>query len=254
MSFFLFGILLLSCTISKNDTEKPGKQDNPEENVVMTMEDSIRRHVESQLSIQGTEEYGLEMYEAECTGDESIDRVITVNLLDRALKEAIASGDVAKRAEMGYMGLFNYIIFQDGASGTLSKPIPIPSSPQAALHVEFDHIVSNRYNDIMVDYRIRNSGFRAFFSVANGHTIQVFQAQQFDGLGTDNPIGFIFEYREGRGTLAKEILVYKATFENPAFTDPDKVYSFTPERTSTGELERRWFFRPKEYKYFTDQN
>ncbi|MCH2225978.1 MAG: hypothetical protein MK066_14515 [Crocinitomicaceae bacterium] len=216
-------------------------------------EELIRNYVYKSLEISDDEKITIETFEADCNGDDSLDIVITVNLLDRALKEAIKSNSIAKRAELGYMGRFNYMIYMDGASRSLSKAIAIPSSPHGKLAVSFENIRTEHYKDILIDFRIRNSGFREFYSVVNEIPRRVLQVKLFDGLGDSTYEGYTIGYKPGRYSLAKDVIVYKGTFDNPTFDDPLGSYQFTPEITATQEIDRQWFFNDGQFKYFTDK-
>lgn len=218
--------------------------------VQLSQEESIVRYIESALRIPATEKYSYKTYESDCDGDPHLDLVITVNLLQRALDEAKTSGNIAKRASVGYMGNYNFVIYMDGMTQKFSQPLPIASSPHAELEVSFERIVKDNYNDIMVDYRVRNSGFRDFFTVVNKYPNRTLQLKCFDGIGDPETESFFFEYEQGSG-VAKNVLMYKGTFENITPKDPMEVYSFKPKVTSTGELERKWFYSPQARKFYT---
>lgn len=252
--FYLLVIpaLLMAC----NETPAPAPvESTPEQTTVPTEKlskrDQLKLHTESVLRILGNEKYEYAFYEAECTGDDSVDIILTVNLLDRALNEAIASNNVAKRAEMGYIGRFNYIAFMDGATQEISDPIVIPSSPHAQLSVSFEPIVAAHKNDILVDYRIRNSGFREFITIYNATPKRILQLKQFDGLGDKKTEAYVFKYQPGTYSSAQDVLVYKAKLEDVTINDPLEIYSIDPVITPTNELERTWYFNRSQLKYFT---
>lgn len=257
--YFLFAAsFLVACTSEETidetvdettQTEQPVKDSGPK----LSKEESLVRHIEASLEIPATEKYDYEIFKEDCNGDGQIDWVVTVNLLDRAINEAIESERVAKRAAMGYMGRYNYIVYVDGISESMTAPLVIPSSPHAALKVSFENITSDGKKDIMVDYRIRNSGFREFLSVVNNVPKRILQLKIFDGVGSVTPEAYHVEFAPGSFSLAKDIIVYKGTFENREFEDPLAVYDFTPEITSTNELERKWFYGEQMKKYFTQK-
>lgn len=217
-----------------------------------SIEEKIIRHIEGSLSIPGTEKYTYTIYKENLNGDDSLDYVITVNRLEFALQEAIESNNVAKRAEMGYMGNYNYYFYMDGLSKEISPAIAVPSSPYAELEVTFEHIKTEAYYDFMVDFRIRNSKFRRFYTVLKNLPQQTFEAKIFDRLGETNPEAFVIDYEPGSFSLAKNILVYKATLENVTINSVNDVYSINPKTTSTGKLDRKWYFSDPKNKYFTE--
>ena len=250
--FILTALLIAGCNDSPEETgsDKTNGEDSVAE---MTTDELIVRKIESALSIPATENYTYKVYREHLNGDDSLDYIISVNRLEKALNDAIESGQVAKRAEIGYMGNFNYFFYMDGSSKAMTTPIPVPSSPHAELRVTFDNIVTEGYKDVMVDFRIRNSCFRRFYTVVGETPRQDFEMKIYDGLGTDDREAYVMEYEPGTYSLAKDILIYKANLEAIEITDPMEVYSLDPEITKTDVLDRRWFFNGNETKYFTEK-
>ena len=247
---FLSVLFLFSCTSSPELDEVP---DSQEDEVEMNDADFIRRHIEGTLRIPATEEYDLKMYQENLNGDDIPDYIITVNRLQLALNEAIESGNIAKRAEIGYMGNYNYIFYMNGANRTMSSPIPVPSSPHAKLRVTFEKIRSEAYFDVMVDFRIRNSGWRRFFTILRDTPRQTFEMKCFDGLGTNQREAYSVEFNRGTYSLAKDIWVYKADLEEMSFDDPMGIYTADPTITPSTQLDRKWFFNDNELKYYTEK-
>ncbi|MDG1148239.1 MAG: hypothetical protein P8N52_08050 [Crocinitomicaceae bacterium] len=241
---------LLACTDRKNKTPELS---SVKEKKAPTVEVLIVRQIEGNLSIPATEDYSYTIYSEELNGDDSLDYIVTVNRLDFALNKAIEKGNTAQRAEMGYIGKYNFIFYMDGASKKITQAIPVPSSPHGILEVSFENIKTEAYKDILVDFKIRNSKFRRYFSVTNKIPLQTFETLIFDGLGTDNNTAYHIEYGSGSYSLSKDILVYKADLEDIEFKHPNDIYSANPKISSTGELERLWFFNDYQNKYFTQK-
>ena len=250
----LIGLLLFSVSCTEPEKKESDFFDNIEnkEPEYKSIDEKITRHIESNLRIPATEKYSYTIYKNELNGDDSLDYVITVNRLEFALQEAIESGKVVKRAEMGYMGNYNYYFYMDGLSKEISGSIPVPSSPYAELEVEFHNIKTEAYKDFTIDFRIINSKFRRFYTVINRIPRQTFEAKIFDGLGDSNPEAFVIDYAQGSFTLAKDILVFKGTLENVKINSANDVYSVHPKITSTGKLDRKWYFSDAKNKYFTE--
>lgn len=243
-------LLIISCTESvPEDLVEPEVIDQTQ----LSDEELIKRNVESRLSIKGNEDYSLNVFEGKINGDETPDKVITVNLLDRALKEAIESGNVVKRAELGYMGSYNYLFFMDGDTKEITEPIAVASSPHAKLNVHFENVRTDAYQDIMVDFRVRNSCFRRFYTMINNQPRQTFEMKIFDGLGTSITEAYYPRFEKGSYSLAKDIVVYKGILEDMTFDDPMGIYSANPEIKETNVVERRWFYNDHERKYFTEK-
>lgn len=250
----LIGLLLFAVSCTEPEKKESDFFDNIEnkEPEYKSIDEKIIRHIEGDLRIPGTEKYSYTIYKDNLNGDDSLDYIITVNRLEFALQEAIESGKVAKRAEMGYMGNYNYYFYMDGLTKEISASIAVPSSPYAELEVDFHTIKTEAYKDFTIDFRIINSKFRRFYTVINSIPRQTFEAKIFDGLGGSNPEAFVVEYAPGSFSLAKDILVYKGTLEKVTINSVNDVYSIHPKITSTGILERKWYFSDPKNKYFTE--
>lgn len=249
--WFLLLLVLTACTETPQEEENSTTDNEPAEE--LSDEEFLRRHIEGVLRIPATEEYSFKVYKSRLDGDDIEDYIVTVNRLQFALNEAIESGNVAKRAEIGYMGNYNFIFYMNGANRNTAPPVVVPSSPHADLRVTFEKIRSEAYFDVLVDFRIRNSGWRRFFTLIRDRPVQTFEMKVFDGLGTPQTEAYSVAFDKGSYSLAKDILVYKATLENMEFDDPMGVYTADPEITPTQILDRRWFFNDHEQKYFTEK-
>lgn len=253
-SKLLFGLFLVlfSCTEPvKKESEFFDLIENKEPEF-KTVEEKIIRHIEGNLGIPRTEKYNFAIHKSNLNGDDSLDYIITVNRLEFALDEAIRSGNVAKRAEMGYMGNFNYYFYMDGLTKEISTAIPVPSSPYAELEVNFNPIKTDAYNDFTVDFRIRNSKFRRFYTIINSLPRQTFETKIFDGLGESETEAYIVKYEPGTFTLAKDIVIFKGKLAHVKVNSPNEVYDINPEISETGVLDRRWYFSDAQNKYFTE--
>jgi len=246
--FLIITISFFSCK-EKEEVDEPTKL---VENKIPTdlTKAEILRHIEGQLKILGNEKYSYEIYEAQLNTDDSLDKIITVNLLDRAINEAIESGRVAKRAEVGYIGNFNYIFYIDGMNKAITSAIAIPSSPQAELKISFENIISEANNDFTIDLRIKNSCFRRFYMIENSVPAQVSETEIFTDYGMENEQAYFVEYEPGTHSLAKNIVIYKGIAEKISFGNPDDIYSTEIDIQPTKELVRRWYYSPQYQKYY----
>ncbi len=248
---WLFSLLLVaSCgeTSRENDDVLPEKKELADTG---PLDERAKRHVESNLGITATEEYTLEIFRENLDGDDKEDAIITVNRLQFAIDEAVRNGNVAKRSELGFMGNYNYIFYYDGALNKISPPIAIPSTPHKLLNVRFEHISSEDYKDILIDFRIRNSSFKDIYTVSNHTPRRIFQWKNFDGLGSTTKEAYVFEFKPGTTGFQKDILIYKATFQDPK-GDFD-VMTFEPQLTPSNQLEHRFFYVAQQGKYATEK-
>ena len=253
MKYIYFSLALL-LVFACSEEQTTGTDESVDQEVVEeTLEQKLVRHVEGNLSILGTEKYTYQIYSEYLNGDDSIDYIITVNRLEKALDEAIESGNTAKRAELGYMGNYNYFFYMDGASKTITTAIPVPSSPYTELSIGFANIRTEAYKDFMIDFRVRNSCFRRFYTVMKTIPAQTFETKIFDFLGEENVEAYSVSFQEGSYSLAKDIYVYKANIENITINSPNDVYKAQPKITPTDQLERKWFFNEQMNKYYTEK-
>lgn len=255
---FIFSVLvtqflMVSCEDEVKEPTPLEKEDHTED-LIKTSEAAFRRHAEAQLRITGTEKYDLAIYKDQLNADDSIDYIITVNLLDRAKDNAIKENTTVSSASFGFRGRYNYFFFMDGASKNITSPIVVPSSAMAPLKVTFDNITSPAYKDIIIDYRIGNSCFRDYFSVHNKIPIMVSKADIFMNLGESDQEVFYIQHEPSDITIANNIVIYKGKAETPTFNDPDAIYKYSPTITKTDEIVRTWYFSPRHNKYYIPQD
>ncbi len=220
-----------------------------EDNSKQTVEKMAERHIESKLSIPATEKYTYKIYKEHLDDDGKIDAIITVNRMEFAMDEASRSNNTAKLAEIGFMGNYNFLFLFDGGLNMISPQIAIPSSPMAELVVSFENIQSDKFKDVLVDFRIKNASYKDYYVISNHIPRRVFQWKNYDGLTSKISEAYYFEYGDGTMTEMKDILVKKAILKQP--TKEVDVSKYTPELTKTDELVFRFFYHPKEGKYMT---
>lgn len=233
----------------KNEKQKPVEKKEPAH--FQNFEERMKHEVMEKLAITSTEKFDMKIYYAQLNNDDKQDAVITVNRLEYAINEASKTENPAKRAEIGYMGSFNHFFYYDGAKDALSFPKVIPSSAKAPLQVYFEHIQSDSYKDIIIQYRIRNAAFRSYYILHDLSLQLVFQWKDFDQVGERNYEANYFAYEEGTFCLVKDILIYKGKIKNYTTTIPD-IYAYNPSILSTKKLEYRFMFDPKKLKYVTN--
>lgn len=239
-------LVTVGCSDKKSDNPSEIIEENPKN---LSLEEMAYRHVKAVLDIPPNEKYTLKIYKEYLDGDEDLDAVITVNRLNYALEEASKSSNSAKQAEVGFTGNFNYIFYYDGHSKQLTPDIKIASSPHAELMISFENISSEAYKDVLVDYKIRNSSFRDYFTIINHSPILVFQWKIYDHLGEKNPEAIYFEYVPGTQSASKDILIYNGNLDNASYAGD--IYKFEPKISKKGDLLHRFFYLDNEGKYFT---
>lgn len=247
--FFSLLIFVASCDNSENQEDKALTDLENESHPTMT-EEKIRRHVEGQLSILPTEQYSIEQYKEHLDTDDSVDVVITVNLLSRALKEAEVENVVSRREQLGYMGNYNFIFYVDGKTKTITSPIAVPSSPHVPLKVSFASLTSTVHKDLIVDFRIRRSSYRQFYTIRERAPIKVSESELFENLGTNDFKPYYVEIEDWENEVWKSISVYEGKAENKLVPELRDSYQFQPDIKRSDKLIRRWYYSPKHLKYY----
>ena len=250
--FFILvsAMMLTACGGNENeplDTEIA----EPEKGSNGSLETYAKRHIEAQLQILGTENYGLKIYKANLDGDDKMDAIITVNRYENALKTAAQSANPSKQAEIGFMGNHNFFFFYDGSLDLISPPIVAPSSPMLPLEIHFEDITSTQYKDILVTYRVRNSAYKAFFTVTNHSPVRYFEWPLFENLGQANCKANGFQYLSTASNPRKNILIYEALV-----TLGDTVSNFNiaiPTLKNTGKKRYEFFYLPAKQTYVTQK-
>ncbi|MEY3047972.1 MAG: hypothetical protein RL365_10 [Bacteroidota bacterium] len=240
--------LMLSC----GNEEVIDEPELPKENIAHEggdLKSRAARHVEAQLNIAGTERYGLTIYKQNLDGDDKEDAILTVNRFNYALEKAKQSPNAAKLAEIGYVGNYNYIFYYDGGLDLISPAIAVPSSPYLPLEISFEPITSTEYNDVLVTYRIRNSAYRAFFTIENHTPTRYFEWPLFDELGSPQAKAFGFEYIATAMNPRKNIQIYEADI---SLSDTVKQYNVAkPILTKRAKLLHEFFYLPAKHTYVT---
>lgn len=246
LSIIAISLIFSSC---KDDTTENNTIEDAPEIEKGSLEEIIEQHIEGNLKIPGTEDYSFKIYKEHLDGDEKMDAIITVNRYEFAIDEAAKGNNTAKRAELGFMGNYNYIFYYDGGLDKISPQIAIPSTPQTELKVTFANVSSEAYKDIIIDFRVRNASYKDFYTVANHTPRRIFQWKNFDGLGDKVSEAYILKIEEGAVGLQKDILVMKANIVQP--TEKVDLYTFEPKLTESNELVHRFFYNDQMGKYVT---
>ena len=251
LAILTLSTLMFSCG-NEEVMDDPALPKEPSAHEGGDLKSRAARHVEAQLNIAGTERYGLTIYKQNLDGDDKEDAIITVNRFNYALEKARQSPNAAKLAEIGYVGNYNYIFYYDGGLDLISPAIAVPSSPYLPLEISFEPITSTEYNDVLVTYRIRNSAYRAFFTVENHTPARYFEWPIFDELGTPRAKAFSFAYIATAMNPRKNIQVYQAKI-----TLADTTTNFNvakPILTKESKVLYEFFYLPAQQKYVTKKN
>jgi hypothetical protein len=248
LAILTVSFLIFSCG-NEEVMDDPGLPKEPTDQEGGDLRSRAVRHVEAQLNIAGTERYGLSIIRQNLDGDDKEDAIITVNRFNYALEKARQSPNAAKLAEIGYVGNYNYIFYYDGALDLISPAIAVPSSPYLPLEISFEPITSTEYSDVLVTYRIRNSAYRAFFTVENHTPARYFEWPLYDELGTPRAKAFAFAYLSTASNPRKNIQIYQA---NITLADTVKNFNIAkPLINKQAKLLHEFFYLPAKQTYVT---
>lgn len=252
--FLLFSLILFACG-NDNAERNDLKTDNPDtEQTFIPIDQLAKRHVEANLKIPATEDYSLEIFEAELNGDDSMDYIVTVNRYQKAIDDAIASGKIEKYVDIGYTGKHNFFYFVNGKDKKFSPVIDVPSSPHATLDISFENITSESHKDFMVDYHIMDGYFRNYYTIKNNTPLEILRSELILHLGDKDEQAYYVEFGPGSYTLAKDVFVYEANLGDYKLDHQDDIYKVEPERIKTDKLVYHWKFHPTAGKYFMEQD
>ncbi len=247
--FFSLTLAFVSCNTAPEEKKDVFNQTIIENKDKLKFEERLKREIEVKLDIPKTEKYTLEIHKGHLNSDEKEDAIITVNRLEFAIQKSKKNKN-SQSDNYGYLGNYNYFFYYDGKMDRVSVPMSIGSSAKAPLKVSLENIQSEIYKDVTIEYRIRNSAFKNFYSIEANSLMLVFQWKLYDMVGTDTYEANYLEYQAGTVTLAKDILVYKGKIKNYSKAIPD-VYNYNPIIEKDGEELHRFFYMPQEYKYMT---
>ena len=242
-------LLITSSCSDENNTESTGKTEDPTERSHESLDTRAKKEIMASLAIPVNEKFTMRIYKEYLNADTIIDAIITVNRMEYAMDEAIKNNREAKAAEMGFTGNYNYLFYYDGALDRISNPIFAPSSPGRELDIEFKSIVAPTRKDVIVGYRIRNSGWKSYFSVFNDHDLMmVFQWKSFDYAGEDKPEALIHSYEENSNQVPMDIAIYESEIDSYTKNIGD-IYKYIPSITKKKQVKLKFFLDPVAKKY-----
>lgn len=244
---FLIGAIALSACGEANQDANEATQEIPSES--LSLNELVKRSVESQLQIPATENYSLSIHKGQFDADDVEDAVVLVNRKEFAFSEAIRKNRVKNQENIGYTGNYNFFFYYNGAKNEVSRPIIITSSATVPLKITIENIQTEAYKDFTIDYRIMESCYRNFYTISNGVPKLVFQWGIFDYEKSDSSRVTYIEYGIGSHSLAKDILIFPGKMISPLPKNLNDDFEYKIEKD--GELEYLFFYNPNQGKYYT---
>ncbi|MEX1191646.1 MAG: hypothetical protein WEA99_06695 [Brumimicrobium sp.] len=249
LSFFTLLLMSLSVLFSCSEEEKKATKDKKSK---MSFEERAKRAVEAELDINATEEYGIEIHKKHLDRDTIEDAVILVNREKWAYIRAEKQGNMKFLKKLGYVGPYNNVFVYIGKS---DKFVPTPTIGSAAKHpldIGFKSITTPSQNDFYVNYRIRNSMHRNYYTIRGDRVYLTFNCPVFDSIGEENPVIYDIKHTESSIRLAKDIGLFKAEIPNYNPQQIEDPNSYKPDSiVGTDELFVFFIFDESKMSYVT---
>ncbi len=243
--------LLLLMTNCSNEEMNRNNTSNSQES--LGFEAKIRRQVENSLDIDATEDYTIDIHKAYINPDTLKDALIMVNRKKWAFKRAKKNNNEAFFNRMGHTGPFNYVFVQlGGEASELLSTTPIGSSADYPLEHHFEKITSEAHTDFYVDYRVRNSMHRNYYTVRDNHIYLTFSCPVFDKIGEADPKAFFIDHAESSVRIAKDIALYEGIIKDYDTAAIKNSNNYKPKAIlPTEKLYVFFIFDQKSMKYKT---
>jgi hypothetical protein len=242
--------LILNGSCSEKQKSSATTEKNPLE--VQDINEWIARQVESKLKINATENYTLSIHKEYLDRDTLIDAVILVNREEYAKKKAAEDGDTSFEELVGYTGPYNYVFTHINGSEKLHQAPPVGSSATHPLTVQFETISNPSQKDFYVEYRVKSSINRNYYTINNGRVVLTFSCPLYDFMDPQNPTVYSIKHIESEVRISKDIALYKGKITN---YDPKNISDFMTyypaEVLPTDDLYVYFIYDKKRMKYVT---
>jgi hypothetical protein len=239
---------MVSCNDGPNSAE--GQNDLKLEK--LSFSEKIARQVESNLSINAAEEYDLRIIKEYIDNDTLEDALVLVNREAWSKEKLKKSVNKSFTQKTGNAGFYNNVFVKLGGTDELLKTPAIGSAPDFKLSSEFLTLTSLANKDFYVNYKIRNSMHRNYYTVRNKRLYLTFSCPVYDSIGEKDPRVYSIQHKESSVRISKDIAMYKGEI---AGYDPEKIENpdtYIPEKIlPTDELIFYFIFDDKSMKYKT---
>jgi hypothetical protein len=218
----------------------------------LTFKEQAKHAVEADLKINASENYDIQIHKSYIDRDTLEDAVILVNRKQWAFERIKKNKNESFAKKIGYTGPYNNVFVYLGKYDKFIHTPTVGSSAEYPLEVNFEVITTPSQKDFYVNYRIRNSMQRNYYTVRNDRVFLTFNCPVFDSIGDPKPKVYSIEHRESSVRLAKDIVLYDGKI--PSY-DPSKIENinnYSPkEIISTDELYVFFIFDEKTMSYVT---
>ena len=247
-SVFLF---LTACSVEEKEDVIHSQQEN-EKKKSLTEEEQIIRQVESKLSISAVEDYDIQIKYKHIDEDTLRDALILVNRKEFAFQKAKNTNTERFFENTGHTGLYNYIFLKMGGSKELISTNPVGSNAEYPLKSEFLELTSKAHQDFFVEYRVRNSYYRNYYTFRKNNLYLTFSCPVFDSIGEPNPRVYDIQHETSPVRLAKDIALYEGEIVDYNPKEIENINNYEPKDiVRNGELYVFFIFNDKSMKYVT---
>lgn len=243
----LFAVVTIS-SCSSDDKNLPTVEKSPEDQ--LTEEQWIVRKIESELNIPATEKYGIEIIYKHINPDTLMDALILVNRKEHALNHVKNNGTEAFFERTGQTGGYNYVFVKLGGAKDVISTTPVGSNINYSLKAEFLELTSKAFTDFYVDYRIKNSLQRNYYTLRGNNLHLTFSCPIFDGIGDPKPVVYDIRYLDSPVRMTKDIALFHARLKDYKVNEIEDVNHYEAKGIeSTEDLYVYFIFDEKTMKY-----
>ncbi|HLV43084.1 MAG TPA: hypothetical protein VKY37_12450 [Brumimicrobium sp.] len=248
--FFISLFLFSACS-----SEKENQEIDKEEKAVLTEEEQIIRQVENKLGISAAEEYDIQILYKFINPDTLQDALILVNRKDHAFQRAKINNSERFFENTGYTAPHNHVFVKLGGLKNIIETTAVGSNVNYPLEAKFIELTSKAHQDFYVDYRIRNSLQRNYYTVRNNSIFKTFSCPVFDSIGADIPKVYDIQHKVSSVRIAKDIALYQGEILDYNPEEITDVNNYTPkEIIGTDNLFVYFIFDQQSMKYKTPMN
>jgi hypothetical protein len=251
VSAILFSFLLLISAQCSNDVKKDhDKTKKTEKRSNLNTDEKIARQVELELDINASEKYELTIHKEYINEDTLLDALILVNRKQWAHERANKAENKSFIEKTGFVGPYNHVFVKLGGEDQLLKTPHVGSAADYPLKSQFLSLTSLAHKDFYVNYRIRNSMHRNYYTVRNNRIYQTFSCPVFDSIGYEEPRVFAIRHEESSVRISKDIAIYKGKIVGYDTSQIENPNNYSPRQIiPLDELIVYFIFDGKSMKY-----
>lgn len=247
--FFVFLSLVLLSACSSEEKNKEGVES---EALILTEEEQIIRQVENKLGITAAEKYDIQILYKYINPDTLQDALILVNRKDHAFQRAKTNNSERFFENTGFTAPHNHVFVKLGGENGIISTTAVGSNVEYPLEATFVELTSKAHQDFYVEYRIRNSMQRSYYTVRNNTLHLTFSCPVFDSIGAETPKVYDIQHRVSSVRISKDIALYHGKIVDYNPNEIKDVNYYSPkEIISTDKLYVYFVFDDNAMKYVT---